>query len=558
MRWFDSFDMRLVSLLFMVSIVLSGSVVAKADFTFGIPVNLGSPLNNAYADVMPSISSDGLEVYFWSNRPGGFGDWDLWMSTRASIEDEWKPATNLGAKVNSSGLEAIPCVSADGLELFFSLGSSATADLMVAQRTAKMEPWGTPVNLGPVVNSSVREDTPRLTSDGLELYFISNRSGGRGLADIWVATRPTITDDWAPPVNLSTVNSSAYDQWVNISGDGLTLLFQSTRSGGEYGGLYMSRRKNKDDPWTVPVYLGLPMNGSVYTLLSSVSADGTMLYLSDHINFAPRAGGNGSADMWQVPVITIVDFNGDEIVDSEDMCLMIDHWNTDEPLYDIAPPPFGDGIVDVQDLIALAEHLFEEVNDPTLMAHWALDETEGMFAVDSVGDNDAVVLGGAEWQSDGGQIGGALQLNGVDGYAIAGAVLNPADGPFSVFAWMKGGAPGQIVLSQINGANWLGADMDFGCVMTELMPPAVGRFVPQPLISESIITDGQWHRIGFVWDGANSALYVDDILVAEDKQNNLSSSLGGLNIGCGSNSETGTFWSGLIDDVSIYNRAVRP
>ncbi|MHC4206701.1 MAG: Kelch repeat-containing protein [Planctomycetota bacterium] len=52
------------------------------------------------------------------------------------------------------------------------------------------------------------------------------------------------------------------------------------------------------------------------------------------------------------------DFNGDGIVDSADMCMMIDYWGTDEPSYDIAPPPFGDGIIDVQDLIVLAEHLF--------------------------------------------------------------------------------------------------------------------------------------------------------------------------------------------------------
>ena len=53
------------------------------------------------------------------------------------------------------------------------------------------------------------------------------------------------------------------------------------------------------------------------------------------------------------------DFNGDGIVDAVDMCIMVDYWGTNEPLYDIAPPPFGDGIVDVQDLIRLAEHLFE-------------------------------------------------------------------------------------------------------------------------------------------------------------------------------------------------------
>ncbi|HUU19025.1 MAG TPA: kelch repeat-containing protein [Sedimentisphaerales bacterium] len=57
----------------------------------------------------------------------------------------------------------------------------------------------------------------------------------------------------------------------------------------------------------------------------------------------------------------IVDFNNDGIVDSADMCIMVDHWGTDEPLCDIGPMPWGDGIVDVQDLIVLAEHLFEEV-----------------------------------------------------------------------------------------------------------------------------------------------------------------------------------------------------
>ncbi len=56
----------------------------------------------------------------------------------------------------------------------------------------------------------------------------------------------------------------------------------------------------------------------------------------------------------------IVDFNGDGIVDTADMCIMVDHWGENYSLCDIGPTPFGDGIVDVQDLIVLAEHLFEE------------------------------------------------------------------------------------------------------------------------------------------------------------------------------------------------------
>jgi hypothetical protein len=214
--------------------------------------------------------------------------------------------------------------------------------------------------------------------------------------------------------------------------------------------------------------------------------------------------------------------------------------------------------VDALDLELLMSYWGQPIDDPLLLSHWTLDEAEGMIAYDSAGVTDAYLVGDPVWQPDAGKVGGALMFDGVDDYAFTPLGLNPADGPFSIFAWVKGGSPGQVVLSQVNGTNWLGADTDLGCVMTELTPPAVGRFVPQPLKSESVITDGQWHRIGFVWDGTNRSLYVDDILVAEDKQNNLLSSSDILNIGCGSKLTGGTFWSGLIDDVRIYKRAVHP
>jgi len=252
------------------------------------------------------------------------------------------------------------------------------------------------------------------------------------------------------------------------------------------------------------------------------------------------------------------DFNGDGMVNIKDLLRLIGSWGQDDPVYDIAPRPSGDGIVDALDLEFLMKYWEQPVDDPTLLAHWALDETEGIIAYDSAGVNDAVVVGGTVWQPSGGQVDGALHFDGVSGCAITGPVLNPANGPFSVFAWIKGGSPGQAILSQLNGANWLVADPDLGCVMTELIPPAVGRFVPQPLLSECVITDGQWHHIGFVWDGSNRALYVDDILVSEDNQANLQGSNSGLYIGTGKAMEPGTYFSGLIDDVRIYNRIVIP
>jgi len=250
----------------------------------------------------------------------------------------------------------------------------------------------------------------------------------------------------------------------------------------------------------------------------------------------------------------VVDFNGDGIVDSADICIMVDHWHTDYPLCDIAPPPSGDGIVDVQDLILLSEHLFEEIFPGELIGYWKLDEAEGNIAHNSIDDNHGIPSGNPTWQPDSGQVAGTLEFDGIDDYVETGFVLNPADGTFSVFAWIKGGAPGQVIISQQAFADWLTADAE-GNLMTELK--CTGRSAG-PLFSETVITDGQWHRIGLVWDGSHRTLYVDGFVVADDIQPGLEGSQMGLYIGTGKAMEPGTYFSGLIDDVRIYNRAVSP
>ena len=79
-----------------------------------------------------------------------------------------------------------------------------------------------------------------------------------------------------------------------------------------------------------------------------------------------------------------------------------------------------------------------------------------------------------------------------------------------------------------------------------------------PLHSQTVITQHEWHRIGFVRDGSLRMLYVDGIVVAEDSQDSLNGSNNGLHIGTDKAMNPGTFWSGLIDDVRVYNRAVSP
>ena len=309
----------------------------------------------------------------------------------------------------------------------------------------------------------------------------------------------------------------------------------------------------------MPVNLGPTVNSSSLDDTASISADGSTLYFMSN-----RPGGIGNYDLWQVSISPIVDFNGDGIVDSLDMCMMVEYWHTNEPFYDIAPPPFGDGIVDVQDLILLSEHLFEEFYPIELIGYWKLDEVEGDIAYNSIGDNHGILSGNPTWQPDSGQKAGALEFDGIGDYVETDFVLSPADGAFSVFAWIQGGAPGQVIISQADGTGtgetWLGMDALGGNLMTGLMPYQVGRTVIFPLESQSLITDGQWHHVGFVWDGSYRSLYVDGTEVAKDTNPitlaPLKSANGGLYIGTSKTLDTSTSFSGLIDDVRIYDVAL--
>ncbi len=352
-------------LVVLACVILTNAYVAKADFTFGTVTNLGPVVNSSAFDGGLIISADGLELYFTSNRPGGSGNFDIWVATRETIQDPWSEPVNLGPTVNSSYWDCNNGISADGLSLYiFSNrpGGSGALDIWVTTRSSISEPWGEPVNLGPTVNSSADDGGPYISADGLSLFFESNRSGGYGGNDIYVSTRATIDDDWEQPVNLGpTVNSSVWDWFPSLSADGLSLFFTSVRSGGSGGDdIWVATRETTDDPWGEPVNLGPAVNSSAAETCPNISADGSIL--SFHSN---RPGGSGDVDMWQVKILPVVDFNGDGKVDTDDLLILIDNWGINEPLCDIGPTPFGDGIVDMKDLEVFMSY-WEKENIPEI------------------------------------------------------------------------------------------------------------------------------------------------------------------------------------------------
>jgi len=566
-RW----EMKLFEIPMFVASLLSFGLlsgldmpVAHADFVFGEPVNLGPAINTPAIDYSARISLDGLSLFFWrQTSPDSLPE--PWLATRATKEDPWGTPVSLGRWGDAGAVySSIPIVpnltSMDGLEIYFNDLDSlrpgyGNLDLWMMRRERMSADWGPPINLGPLVNSAADEMCPAISSDGLEVYFSEYtvaRPGGCGESDIWVAKRATKNDPWGEPVNLGpTVNSASYDTRPSLSPDGLLLFFDSQRPGGYgQGDLYVTRRATRSSPWGKSVNLGPGINTPAFEQFVCVSADGSTLYWD-----SARPGGYGNQDIWQASITPIVDFNGDGKVDGKEVLAMAGHWGQKDLAHDIGPTPMGDGVVDTNDLTVLAGYIGQEVNDPSLIAHWALDETEGLTATDSAGDNDAMVLGGATWQPAGGRIGGAVALDGKDDFVRSGSVvLDPAKGPLSVIAWVKGGAPNKVIVSQASGADWLYLNQ-YGMLTTGLSD---GSRSAKSLTSDAFVTDDQWHRVVLTWDGTNRTLQMDGVEVARDTQPSLAASSGSLHIGAGKNLGITAFWSGLIDDVRIYNRAVAP
>ncbi|MBI3588773.1 PD40 domain-containing protein [Candidatus Micrarchaeota archaeon] len=284
-------------------LVASGSAARDDEdvlqFTpWSAPLNLGSPVNSVLEETDPFISKDGLSLYFACNGcPGGFGGRDIYVSQRASENDPWGPPQNLGPKVNTSFDEGSPALSVDGHRLYFNsnrLGGFGAGDIYVSRRHNKRDDfgWQDPENLGSGVNTDANENQPCIFEDDdtgiITLYFTSKRPGGMGGDDIYASTlQPDETFGPAAPVlELST---SSEDRSVTIRRDGLELIFLSNRPGSILNAqglpsfdLWVSTRVSTPDPWSQPVNVDplglLGVNTGRHDGGPALSFDGKALY----------------------------------------------------------------------------------------------------------------------------------------------------------------------------------------------------------------------------------------------------------------------------------------
>jgi hypothetical protein len=279
-----------------------GSVAAAYSFAnsdWSEPVNLGAPVNSEFVEQNSALTDNGLTLYFQSSRPGGVGGNDLWVTHRASIVSPWEAPVNLGAVINSADAEGGPSLSRDGHLLFFQSlrpGGFGDRDIYVSRRLNRTDDfaWGPPQNLGPYVNTETSELAPEyvVVADGPAQLYFQRGLQAASQADIyatWISRNGEALADAVPVVELNVADFN--DASPAVRADGREIIFSSNRLAG--GGLFVSTRNNPHEPWSTPVALGGGMAGNANG--PELSEDGRTLMF-----FSTRAGGVGGFDIWMV------------------------------------------------------------------------------------------------------------------------------------------------------------------------------------------------------------------------------------------------------------------
>ena len=146
------------------------------------PVNLGYPINSSYSEKHPSVTADGRRLYFSSDRPGGFGELDIWVSLKQS-NGSWSFPVNMGEKINTPGNEQSPFIHSDNQSLYFSSEghkNMGKGDIFIS-RIDSVKKWTNAVNLGYPINTWNNEIGLIVNAAGDKAYYASDRLKDRGL-----------------------------------------------------------------------------------------------------------------------------------------------------------------------------------------------------------------------------------------------------------------------------------------------------------------------------------------------------------------------------------------
>jgi hypothetical protein len=277
---------------------------AFAQSEWSTPVNFGATINSTANEMNAALSPDELSLYFTSDRVGGLGVTDIWVSHRDCGDCPWQTPVNLGAPINSAGQDGGPRLSIDGHLLFFQSDrrvGSAITDIYVSRRNDPNDDfgWGPPVLLGADVNvtagSEAGADYLQSAEDGGGNLYFNRATVAVPLPEIYYAPVSREGETLGPAIPVSELNEvTAIDQHATVRKDGREIFFSSNRAGGLGAfDIWTSTRRSVHDPWSPPVDIGAPVNTPSTDQQPSLSSDGRTLVFASN-----RPGGFGGSDLW--------------------------------------------------------------------------------------------------------------------------------------------------------------------------------------------------------------------------------------------------------------------
>jgi Tol biopolymer transport system component len=293
----------------LVSPAANGNGDSPRFSSWSDPVNLGVVVNSTAIDNTPCISRDGLSLYFYSSRPlspgGPNTSGDLYVSQRPTTADPWGTPVNLGPNINTTVQEYWPTLSPDGHRLYFSRSlahdGNSNYDLYVSRRQDKKDAfgWQAAVPVDELNTADFNDVALAFFEDDatgrLMAYFTSNRPGTADLFMTWLQDDDTFTQ----PVAVDELNTTANNERLaTIRRDGLEVFFNRAPavSGPVIQPIFTSTRSNTAVPWSQPVEVPPPVSldpPNVTNIAPRLSFDSTELYFS-----STRAGGFGQNDIW--------------------------------------------------------------------------------------------------------------------------------------------------------------------------------------------------------------------------------------------------------------------
>lgn len=262
------------------------------EYAWSEPENAGPAINSRFFDEHPEVSADGLSLWLSS---GG----ELWTCQRNSVQEPFGPRVNAGTIINDGGAwDSDPSLTADGLQLFFSSDRASQQkdlNLWTCSRKSLNDPWSPPVKLNSEVNSYVWDWCPAISADGRSLFFSSHRAGRAALCDIWMASRPDNASEFTNVTMLGPeINTGPSAQDPYLSSDGLTMLLSSQHRGGRgQNDIYIATRPAIDAPFGPATPIGGPINTINDENGPCLAESGKVLYF-----YSNRPGGLGRADIW--------------------------------------------------------------------------------------------------------------------------------------------------------------------------------------------------------------------------------------------------------------------